>query len=49
MFRKVFQVLGRLNGSTQFEGYLQALQGHDCSVAPTRDQARREYFRLFSR
>ena len=49
MFRKLFQLLGRVNSSEQFESYLQALQGRDCSVAPTRDQARRDYRRLFSR
>jgi hypothetical protein len=44
MIQKVLRVIRRVNGVTGFESYLENLQRISGSSAPTREQAKRDYF-----
>ena len=46
MIQKLAKIIRRLNGVSGFESYLEVLQGLDGPGAPTREQARADYYRM---
>ena len=46
VLHKLAKIIRRLNGVSGFESYLEVLQGFDAPGAPTREQARSDYFRM---
>ena len=46
MLQKLVKIIHRLNGVSDFESYLENLQSLDPSGAPTREQARKDYYRM---
>ena len=48
MVQNLVKIIRRLNRVSDFESYLENLQSLDAPGAPTREQARGDYFRMLA-